>query len=447
MDREKCLRFCREKKDFLRAGGTLYFIGIGGSGMYGLARLAYDLGYRVLGSDKSESENVKRLLACGISVTVGTESLPEELDAVVYSLAVDEEHPQRKEASEREMPTLSRAELLGILMEGYPVRIAISGSHGKSSTVGMCASILTAYGLSPSVLIGADLSKEDGGYQRGAGNILLTEACEYKDSFLSFSPTHAVVLNAEWDHTDYFPSRRSVLLSFSRFLEKESISLRLVDDKTGLKAENRLGCATGFHIENLTLKKGCPCFSVMKGREALAELSLRVVGAHQAQNALAAFSLSYLMGVPVPVISDALSRYGGVGGRMEYRMDCHASPVYLDYAHHPTELRCAIESAREIGKRVVCVFEPHTYSRVSAFFLELSAALRLADAVGVLPIYAAREKNVYGVSAKKLAKASGGTYLPSFEAGADFLKKNAREDTVLLLAGAGLIAQTLRFMA
>ena len=436
----------RETIPFLRENGrreTLYMIGIGGSGMYGLARLALDLGYTVLGEDARESENVGRLRSFGIHVTVGTGSLPLGVDAVVYSLAIDAEHPQRKEAQRRKIAVYTRTQMLEKLMKGYLVRIAVAGSHGKSSTVGMCAHILDVAGLSPTVLVGADLSKKEGGYRKGAGNILLTEACEYRDAFLSFSPTHAVVLNADWEHADYFPSRESVLSSFDRFLNGQSVVLRLAGADTGLSADHTLGSARGFHIRELTVDKGCPHFSVFYGEALLSKISLRVMGAHQAQNALAAFVLTYLLGVPIPSIRSALASYPGVGGRMEYQKDFYGSPLYLDYAHHPAELLAAIRSAKSVRKRVACVFEPHTYSRVSAFEEELLSALSLADSVGILPIYAAREKNVYGVSSRALAKKCGGAYLPSFASAAAFLRENAGEECALLLAGAGLIREVL----
>lgn len=424
----------------------LYFIGIGGSGMYGCARLAQDRGFCVRGSDARESANLARLRLAGIPVAVGTPPLPMETDAVVYSLAVMREHPQMKEAEERGIPCIDRAELLGALSEGYLTAIAVAGSHGKSSTVGMCAEILREAGLSPTVLVGADLSEKEGGYRKGSGSILLAEACEYKDSFLSLSATHALVLNAEWEHTDYFPDEQSVLRSFYRFLHGERVAFRIASSQTALPADLVFGNERGIHLRGLCIEKGCPRFSVFLGQRQLCEISLRVIGAHQAQNALAAFSLGYALGVPTATIRTALNAYRGVGGRMQYVKTVKGAPLYLDYAHHPTELAAALESAKTLGKRLICVFEPHTYSRVAAFEGELSHLLSLPDKAGVLPIYAAREKNTYGVSAQRLAEKAGAAFLPSFASAAEFLTENAEEGSVLLLAGAGLAREVLAFM-
>ncbi len=423
----------------------LYFVGIGGNGMFPLACLAQSLGCSVLGSDSHENENVLRLRKRGIAVTVGESALPPETDVLVRSLAVPETHVSCLEAVKKAVPIFTRAELLGVLERHFPTRIAVAGSHGKSSTVGMCAEILGAAGLAPTVLVGAPLSEEEGGYRRGDGNILLYEACEYGNSFLAFSPTHAAVLNAEWEHTDFFKSENDVLTSFRRFLEKTSVCYRLKGENVTLCADADFGKNGLFHAESRIAQNGRYAFSLYRGNTNLGAVKLNVIGAYQVENALAASALALTVGADFYAVKKGLSRFLGVGARMQYRGKLGQSSLYLDYAHHPTELRETISAAKQLAQKVVFVFEPHTYSRMFAFEKEYTALLA-GETCGVLPIYAAREENIYGVSAERLAQKSGAAFLDGFESAAAYLAGHADADTVLLLIGAGNVSQTLHYI-
>ncbi len=420
----------------------LYFAGIGGSGMFPLASLAHSLGYHVCGFDARENKNVLRLREKGISVSVGNASLPPQTDALVRSLAVPLTHPICIEAQERSIPIFLRSELLAVLERLFPCRIAVSGSHGKSSTVGMCASILDAAGLSPTVLVGADLSEKEGGFREGKGNILLYEACEYGNSFLAFSPTHAAVLNAEWEHTDFFEDENAVLTSFRRFLEKPSVIYRLKEETLSLCADADFGKEGYYHAESKISQEGKYSFSLYEGERNLGAVKLGVIGAYQVQNALAATALALACGADFNAVRKGLAAFRGVGARMEYKGRVGASPLYLDYAHHPTELAETISAAKQLCEKIVFVFEPHTYSRVFNFEKEY-AKLLAAEKCAVLPIYAAREENVYGVSSEKLAKKSGAVCLHSFSEAAAFLSAHAAPNTLLLLIGAGDVAKVL----
>jgi UDP-N-acetylmuramate--alanine ligase len=422
----------------------LFFLGIGGTGMYGVARLAHDLGFRVCGTDARESSNTERLRRAGIAVTENARELPLDTDALIYTLAVREEHPLLREARRRGIPTVSRAEALGELMLAFPKRVAIAGAHGKSSTVGMCAEILKEAGKSPTVLVGADLSPSEGGYRRGTGDIILLEACEYKDSFLFFSPTHAAVLNAEWEHTDYFPNEESVYRSFRRFLAGESVCCRITPAHSPFQGDITFGKGGDVSAQDTEMRGGCACFSLTYRGKKLASPALRIIGAHQRENALAAAALCLSLGIDAESIARGLSVHRGVGGRLER---CERLPgLYLDYAHHPTELSCALTSARMLAPRVVCVFEPHTFSRLFAFYNEFKALLTRIDPTGILPIYPARETQTMGMSSKRLAEECGAVYLPTFSSAAEFLRENVGEDTVLLLVGAGRVGDTLSFL-
>ncbi len=436
----------KELSKKLSSSKYLYFVGIGGSGMYGCARLAYDLGFSVRGTDERESRNVERLVREGIFVRIGETALPRGTDAVVYSLAVSREHPLLKEAQARGILCIDRGDFLGVITERFEAIVAVSGSHGKSSTVGMCAEIFSRAGLSPTVIAGADLDAYNGGYRRGRGRLVLLEACEYRDAFLSLSPTHAVVLNAEWEHTDYFASEKETKSSFCRFLNSESIRFRAVGKNTGLCADCVVGEENGIHAENLSLEGGYARFALFEGDRKQGEVALRTLGAHQSENALAAYAVSRSLGVSPETAIDGLNAFLGIGERMERVGTLEGSPLYLDYAHHPTELRATLTCAGTMATRVVCVFEPHTFSRLHAFWEELRALLSVPDKVGILPVYPARESNIYGVSSEKLAEESGARFLPDFKAAAEFLKQNARENTILLLIGAGRVREVLRYV-
>ena len=423
----------------------LYFVGIGGSGMYPLARLAAALGYEVRGSDAVRSENTERLMACGIPVCVGKEPLPEDVDALVLSLAISEADGQVREGRERGIPVFMRAELLTLLERRFPLRLAVAGSHGKSSTVGMCASILKRAGRQPTVLLGADLSSEDGGFKQGAGEILLYEACEYRSALLTFAPTHALVLNGEWEHTDCFCDKDAVLGVFRRFLAGSSVRVALAPRSIGFLGHADFGADGRVTAACLAEREGKYAFLLCKDGVELGKVRLSVAGKHQVENALAAASLALSLGIEPSCITEGLSSYSGIGRRMERIGVLSGSPLYLDYAHHPTELACALSTASCFGKRTVCVFEPHTYSRVHAFWGEYVRLLS-HGATAVLPIYAARETNLYGVDSQKLAVASGAEYLSDYAAAAEYLIRMAGRDSVLLLAGAGRIFETLSFL-
>ena len=425
--------------------GCIFFLGIGGSGMYGVARLSAALGLRILGSDGKESSNVLALRACGIPVVSEGEALPENVSLVVYSFAVPETHPRREEAKARQIPCLDRASFFGILMQAFPIRVSVAGTHGKSSTTAMCAAILQAAGKDPTVVSGAPLGIGKDSFREGKGDILLFEACEYRDAFLSFCPTHALALSASWEHTDYFESKEAVLASFCAYLGGKSVlksvapaglfSADVTYGKDGdLRAEQRV--ATG---------EGSSFLLVQKGR-SIGRVTLRALGEHQIENALGAAALTLAMGIPEKAVIEGLSSYTGIPRRMEKKGVLRASPLYLDFAHHPKELFCALRTASQLGAPLAVVFEPHTYSRTKAFFEDYVRALRLPHMAGILPIYAAREKEDPLVSSLALAKAAGIAYLADYLHAARFLTRAAGKGCTLLLVGAGGVEEVLSYL-
>ena len=424
----------------------VYFLGIGGAGMYPLARLAKQMGFAVSGCDRAESKNVARLRAIGIQADreERVSCLPT-VDLLVYTLATDGSHPLRRQATERGLTVLSRTEFLGRLMRAFPVRATVAGTHGKSSTVGFCAAVLQAAGMHPTVLIGADLSEEDGGFLAGDGEILLLEACEYKEAFLSLAPTHALALNVDFEHPDFYKSEAAVKKAFESYLRLPTVKKAIARKDICAMAES-FGEQGGMHAEDVSLSLGRARFTLCRGQERLGAVSLSVLGEYQVENAVAAAALCSALGVEDGVILDGLSDYSGISGRMELKGYVGEAPVYLDYAHHPVELSAALSFAASLGKKVLCLFEAHTYSRVRAFEKEYTRLLRPAYRTGVLPIFPARERDTLGMSGARMAADAGADYIPDYNSAAKYILEYADNDTAVFIIGAGTVGRTLSFL-
>lgn len=425
--------------------GSIYFLGIGGSGMYGVARLAHAMGFHVSGADARQNENTATLKSIGIPLYGEEEDLPKGTALVVYSLAVPPSHPRRKEAEQREIPCLDRAAFFGILMRAFPKRAAVAGSHGKSSTTAMCAEILEEAGFSPTVVSGASLRRGEDSFREGRGELLLFEACEYKDAFLSFCPTHALVLDVSWEHTDYFADYEATLRSFRTFLRGESVKVSIAPDGL-LPADMTFGEGGEYTAEERRETREGSLFTLCRSKKPLGRVALSALGSYQIENALGAAALCSSLGVPDAAIVKGLSSYSGIPRRMEKRGYLRGAPLYLDFAHHPKELFCALRTASHFGRPLAVVFEPHTYSRTKTFFEEYASVLRLPLFSGVLPVYAAREASDPTVSSSLLAARAGITFLPDYACAARFLTQAAGKGCTLLLIGAGGVEEVLSYL-
>jgi UDP-N-acetylmuramate--alanine ligase len=349
---------------------------------------------------------------------------------------------------------LSRAELLGAWMLDYGHRIGVAGAHGKSTVTAMLCEIFTHAGLDPTVLCGAVLPREDSPLRAGRGAHCIFEACEYGDSFLRFSPTGALLLNVEYDHADYFESEAALQRSFARFAAlpgEAGLLFYNAEDAVAERIARESGVpAYSFGVERgdlcahgVQLLQGCARFSLLfGGRDEGVEITLRVPGRHNLQNALAAALCARVYGISPTAIAEALSAFRGAGRRMEYKGLYCGARVYSDYAHHPRELCAAIDAARAITPRtgrVIAVFQPHTYTRTRAFWGELCGALRKADSAVLLPVYPAREKPIDGVNSAALANAVGESAVFARDADAlsAALSRELGAGDTLLLMGAG----------
>ena len=403
--------------------------------MSGLAHILKDRGFTVSGSDMKPSASTDALVSEGVNVLFGQEEghirdAHPAIDAVCYTAAIHPDNPEYIAAESLGIPMLSRAELLGQLMEEYPLPVAISGTHGKTTTTSMLSAILLEASLDPTLLIGGVYEPIGGTVRIGHSGYFVTEACEYTNSFLEFRPRIGVILNIEADHLDFFKDLEDVRRSFKKFA--------LLLPKDGTLIINR-------DIPDLdAFVEGIDCNIVKFGGDLPEGLSLQVPGDHNKDNALAALAAADALGIERDISFRALHGFGGAERRFQYKGVFNGAKVYDDYAHHPTEIRAALTAAKgmEGFKRVICVFQSHTYTRTKALLDEFAEALTLADEVLIVPIFPARETDTLGMSEEVMAasvRSLGHTCeaFPDFSSAEDYLRKNCTKDDLLITMGAG----------
>lgn len=431
----------------------IHFIGIGGIMMSSLAMMALENGKIVTGSDRAPSGLTEALSEKGAVIYYGqcAENIAHaQPDVVVYTAAIHPDNTEYVAAVAAKIPMYSRAEYLGILMTEYRHRIGVSGTHGKSTTTGMLSSITLHSDTAPTILCGAELACLDGAaFRIGGKEHLVYESCEYTDSFLSFHPTVAVVLNIDLDHVDYFHSLEQMKQSFYRSaLESESVVINGDDLNTvatfasypkkvisvSQKDEN-----CDYYAKDVRFEKGCGVFMLCEKGKELAKIRLSVPGEHNVSNALCASAAALACGIPMDAIVKGLYAFGGAARRFEKKGSVNGIDVYDDYAHHPTEIEATLRTAKKLGyKRVVTVFQSHTYSRTAGLLDDFAAALSLSDLTLIAPIFAAREVNTYGVSAMDIAdRMQNAMAFESMEQTLAALKAEVREGDLVITMGAG----------
>lgn len=440
--------------DELRRYRCVYLIGIGGISMSALALILAEKGFEVRGYDRTESEVLQTLRQAGIKVYLTHE--PEAFDGVdlvCYTAAVGSDHPQMRLAAACGARIISRAELLGCLASSYAQSVAVAGTHGKSTTTGMLAHLLLhTAGYDPTVAVGAVLPELGAAYRIGKDENFLFEACEYKDSFLSFFPKVAVVLNIQLDHTDYFHSLDQIVGSFRQFFRNagtDGYGIYNLDCENCRRASDGIeGTALTFSAEgnanadytaqNIDLTGGFARFDVYRRGEFLLHAEMGVPGLHNVSNALAAVAAATLCGLAPEEIAAGLSTYRGVSRRFEFLCEWNGARLYDDYAHHPEEIRATLSAARAMTKgRVVCVFQPHNYSRLRDLFEEFCTAFTDADELVLTKLYAAREAAGDEVSSELLAERTGAVYLDEKERIPEYLEQILSPGDTVLLVGAG----------
>ena len=441
----------RNIEDYIKPGARVHLVGVGGVSMAPLAEVLKGKGVDVTGSDMKESGTVDHLRSLGIRVVVG--HLPESVKGaccVIRTAAVHDDNPEIAAALAAGIPVFERAQAWGAIMRGYKNALCISGTHGKTTTTSMCTHIFMAAQADPTVMIGGTLPLLEACHRVGHGDTIILESCEYCNSFLSFYPTVAVILNVEADHLDYFKDLADVEKSFRAFADKVPenglIIANCEDENTmfTLRGETRPVMTFGIergdvHAENLSMDHGFGSFDVMCRGEKYAHLDLSVPGVHNVKNALAAAAAAIALGVPGRAAEDGMRDFRLPGRRFEYKGMFNGAEVCDDYAHHPAELAALFDTAAALGhRRVICAFQPHTYSRTKALFDDFVRELQLADLVILTDIYAAREQNTIGISSRDLAeRIPGALYCPSLPEAAEKLRELAQPGDLIVTAGAG----------
>ncbi len=440
----------------------IYFIGIGGISMSGLAEVVLKEGFKVSGSDNRASDLTDRLERHGAKIYIGqkAENINDDIDLIVYTAAIHPDNPEWQSAESKGIPMLSRAQFLGQLMDNYPESAAVAGTHGKTTTTSMIAHIMLEAKCDPTISVGGMLEAIGGNIRVGASGTFLTEACEYTNSFLNFHPKYTVILNIEEDHMDFFKDLDDIRHSFARFAAntKEDGVLILnsaIDHPEEIMEETSCRCVTfgikGTEDYSLTElaydRMGCASFICLDRGKKSGYISLQVPGSHNVINALAAIACAKEAGIDSEVIEKGLHAFGGTARRFEFKGRYHEADVIDDYAHHPTEIRATLTAAQNMAhERIICVFQPHTYSRTKAFWYEFADALTLADLVVLADVYAARETDTLGVDCADLAEdiRSRGTdcrYFPTFDEIQRFLSKIIMNGDLLITMGAGDVYQ------
>lgn len=449
-------RFAIEKLMFGRFK-KLYFVGIGGAGMSGIAEILFNLGYQVRGSDSTPSEVTEYLQTLGISIASGHRAANiEDADVLIISSAVGENNPEVVEARRKGIPVIKRAEMLGELMR-LKFAVGVAGTHGKTTTTSMVGRILQHAKLNPTLIVGGIVAELGTGASLGSGDYMVTEVDEYDRSILAMFPSMAVVLNIEPDHLDCYDGMDDLLGAFLSYINRvpffgsaiisaDDINLRMLKPKI-TRPYRTFGFAdeADYRAVAVRLESGRSLFSVYNQGELLGEIILNIPGRHNVANALAATAVANELQIPFVTIAEALRAFRGVGRRFEIIGEVNNIMVVDDYAHHPTELAATLATARGYNRRIIVVFQPHLFSRTQYFVHEFAEVLARADKCILTDIYPAREEPIEGVTsllikneAARLGKGDF-NYVGVKDNAVEAIAQTARPGDMVLLVGAGSI--------
>ena len=435
-----------ELKQYLVPGKHVHLVGIGGVSMRPLGLVLQGMGMTVTGSDMNASVSTDELIAKGIHVSIGhkAENI-QGADCIIRTAAAHNDNPEIAAARSCGIPLFERAQAWGVIMQAYENAICIAGTHGKTTATSMMTHILMEANWDPTVMIGGYLPLLHAGHRVGEGDTIVLESCEYCDSFLNFAPTLAVILNIEADHLDYFKDLKDVEKSFRQFAQLSANGViangddpHVVETLKGIVYTTFGLCIQNtVHPENISLD--WRHMDVVCADEYYCHLDLKVIGKHNALNALAAVAAAWKLGIPGDAVTEGLKTFGGADRRMQYKGSYNGADVYDDYAHHPDELKATIEAVRTMKyNRVVVAFQPHTYTRTKALFDDFVRELRKVDLLVLAEIYAARERNTVGISSRDLqAQIPGSVYCQTLPQVTEYLREIAGPGDVILTVGAG----------
>jgi UDP-N-acetylmuramate--alanine ligase len=436
----------------------LHFVGIGGIGMSGIAEILLDQGFTITGSDKAASDNTERLQALGAKVFIGHEAknLEADVDVLVYSSAVAPDNPEIAEAQRRKIPVIRRAEMLAEVMR-LKYGIGIAGTHGKTTTTSMISLVLMEGGVDPTVIVGGRLRGLAGSNARlGKGDFIVVEADEFDRSFLSITPTIAVLTTLETDHLDCYRDLEDIKSAFIQFASKvpfygfvvlclDEPALQEIMPKIkkkiityGLNGQADLQAVDIRHKESTT------AFVVVKDGQELGEIVLQIPGKHNVQNALAAIAVGLELQVPFGKVKAGIEKFTGVFRRWEVKADIGGIMVVDDYAHHPTEIAATLAGVKAgWRRRVVCVFQPHLYSRTRDFYEDFGRSFFNADVLVLTDVYPAREEPIQGITGELIANTAKEYghkhvhYVPDKKQIPEFLMQLKRRGDIIITMGAG----------
>ena len=446
----------------LKKYNKIHMVGIGGVSMSGIAEILVNFGFQVTGSNNVETETTKKLEKNGIKLSIGhnKENITDQ-DVVVYSAAIKQDNPELVAAKEKNIPIIERADFLGEITRCYKDTITVSGTHGKSTTTSMVSLCFLEALKDPSIQVGADIKQLDGNYKVGNSEYFIIEACEYVESFLKFSPKSEIILNIDNDHLDYFKTFENIKNAFIKYvklLPDDGLLVVNGDDKNALDLKKYTNATTltygitnkntDFFAVNIVFdNNGFPEFDVYAKGEFYGRIKLSIPGMHNVLNALACIALCDYYGINLNSIQKALLSFTGANRRFEFKGTVNGANIYDDYGHHPTEIVATAKALmnKKYNKSWV-VFQPHTYSRTKNLMDDFAKALLNFDNIIILDIYAAREKNTYGVTSKDLADkicslGKDALYIPDFNDCVKYLKENIHENDIVITQGAGTVTE------
>ena len=446
----------------LKKYNKIHMVGIGGVSMSGIAEILVNFGFQVTGSNNVETETTKKLEKNGIKLSIGhnKENITDQ-DVVVYSAAIKQDNPELVAAKEKNIPIIERADFLGEITRCYKDTITVSGTHGKSTTTSMVSLCFLEALKDPSIQVGADIKQLDGNYKVGNSEYFIIEACEYVESFLKFSPKSEIILNIDNDHLDYFKTFENIKNAFIKYvklLPDDGLLVVNGDDKNALDLKKYTNATTltygitnkntDFFAVNIVFdNNGFPEFDVYSKGEFYGRIKLSVPGMHNVLNSLSCITLCDYYGIDLKTIQKALLSFTGAARRFEFKGSFNGATVYDDYGHHPTEIVATAKALmnKKYNKSWV-VFQPHTYSRTKTLMDDFAKALLNFDNIIILDIYAAREKNTYGITSKDLTDkicSLGKTalYIPDFDECVNYLKDHVNENDIVITQGAGTVTK------
>lgn len=430
--------------------------------MSGIAEILKHWGFIVTGSDSCESETTKKLNLDGIHVVIGHDvNMVAKANIVVYTAAIKQDDPELLKAKELGIPTVERADFLGLITKAYDNTICVSGTHGKTTTTSMVSMCFMEAGLDPSIQVGAELKAIDGNYRIGKSENFIIEACEYVESFLKFYPKAEIILNIDNDHLDYFKNIENINQAFIKYvklLPKDGLLVVNSDnDYCAMLHEYTDAKVVSYGIQNEKAnfvarninfnKNGFPTFDVYHNNNFYGSFELSVPGPHNVLNALACIALCDSYGISKSDIKSALKKYTGAHRRFEFVGNINGASIYDDYGHHPTEIKAtAIALKKKTYHESWVVFQPHTYSRTKSLLDEFADSLTYFDNIIITDIYAARETNTYNVSSEDIVQklkefGRKSIYIKDFNDIVSYLKEHVQKDDIILTLGAGTVTK------